>query len=370
MNPDESKRTLGEDEKIRELLARLRDEKNKTHGAGGSPSITEVVSAQKNIPTLTPEEELEKKMRSTVIKPLVTYEDDMAETLRKQQESIISINLAEKKRREENGEERGSLEESDSVRRIMLVASIVLVLAGLGIVGYFYYSRTKTVVLVKPVAAPALITLDATKNIDGSNLNRDRLVRIVTDARTSIAQPNGSITDLHLTEDPQGTKTPVDIGVLFPLIAPTAPAALTRAFDTPYLFGIYSAAQNSPFIIVKVASFEHAFAGMLEWEKNMSDDLGPLFFNTTPTDSSASLNLTNILATSTTSSTPAQIVSPQTGAFEDLVIKNKDTRILRDSERNIVLIYSFLDKNTLLITTSDDVFKNVLNKFVNSKLVR
>ncbi len=56
--------------------------------------------------------------------------------------------------------------------------------------------------------------------------------------------------------------------------------------------------------------------------------------------------------------------------FIDKAIKNKDLRELVDQNGKVVLLYSFIDKNTLVITQTVEVFNAILAKYLVSKNVR
>ena len=125
-------------------------------------------------------------------------------------------------------------------------------------------------------------------------------------------------------------------------ISPSAPAYLLRSLGD-YMFGILKQDTNELFILMKTDSFETGFSGMLEWEKTIAQEIGQLFFNAA-------------------SSTPTQ--------FEDIVIKNKDTRAIRNTQREMLFVYAFLDKEIILIAGNEKVFNNILNRYFNSKLVQ
>lgn len=118
------------------------------------------------------------------------------------------------------------------------------------------------------------------------------------------------------------------------LLAPHADGALTRA-ATDITIGYLD--ENRPFIVIRATSFDVAFGGMLAWETSMSADLSPVFGAT-------------ILPGA---KNPKGIA---VGTFTDEVIGNRDFRILRDNTEATRLVYSFIDRTTLIIaTTPEDV---------------
>ena len=75
--------------------------------------------------------------------------------------------------------------------------------------------------------------------------------------------------------------------------------------------------------------------------------------------------------TSTSSSTPPLGLKIEINtSFEDITIKNKDARILKNNRNDTVLLYSFLDKNTLLITSSESVFQDLANRLISKAFLR
>ncbi len=126
------------------------------------------------------------------------------------------------------------------------------------------------------------------------------------------------------------------------------PEALLRALKTPFMFGYYGGISgNEPFLVLKVDFFQGALASTLRYEKDMIPDFYPIFLKSDNPD------LLSILK-----------------PFADEQIKNKDIRIMRDKDRNSLLLYSFVDSETLVITTSEDSFKAILEAINQQRFVR
>ena len=132
---------------------------------------------------------------------------------------------------------------------------------------------------------------------------------------------------------------------LFQALAPTAPSTLTRSMIGNYVMGIYGSAANQIFILLSTENYGQAYSGMLDWEPSLQSDLSSLF------------------PLSNTSTTTVPIWSDDT--FE-----NRDVRVLHTGTNGpITLVYGFLDNGTLLITSSENVFQAVANKYLSAKLV-
>ena len=94
---------------------------------------------------------------------------------------------------------------------------------------------------------------------------------------------------------------------------------------------------------------------MLSWEQNLLSDIGPLF----------GISVRDILgkAASTTSE-----ALQNTLAVKDVIIKNKDVRAIFDPKKEIIFLYSFIDKETLVLTTSEDTLRFLIGKAWGGRL--
>jgi hypothetical protein len=120
------------------------------------------------------------------------------------------------------------------------------------------------------------------------------------------------------------------------------PPSLVRSFGDEYMFGIYSFDTNEPFIILTVDDYAIAYSGMLKWELDAGKDLATLF--NIPTQNSSS-----------------------TLVFKDETAKNKDMRVLKDSAGTPLVLYSFIDRKTLVITKNENVLSAIVGKFLINK---
>ena len=113
------------------------------------------------------------------------------------------------------------------------------------------------------------------------------------------------------------------------------PPILLRSLRPDFMLGTHSFNKNQPFLVLKTDYYDNAFAGMLEWEGHLTEDLLTLFGQ----------------------ENRVQELSQR--KWGDMVIKNKDTRVLLDFDGNIALVYAFKDQRTLIITTSEDTLLEV-----------
>jgi hypothetical protein len=110
---------------------------------------------------------------------------------------------------------------------------------------------------------------------------------------------------------------------------------------------------------LRVDSYQQAYSGLLAWEPSMQQDLLPLFSrhpspHLPPADTQAS----STAATSTPTTTPEFL---QTG-FVDQVVENHDARVILNSTGDILLLWTFLDRNTVVITTNDATLREIIRR--------
>ena len=113
------------------------------------------------------------------------------------------------------------------------------------------------------------------------------------------------------------------------------PRAFLTSLDDAFMMGVVTAKKPEPFLIIRSYNFDELFAGLLAWEGTMQKDLMPLF------------------------GTP----QGEMGVFTDAVASNKSTRILKNTAGEEVLVYSFINKNTVIITTNGEALAAIISKF-------
>jgi hypothetical protein len=138
-----------------------------------------------------------------------------------------------------------------------------------------------------------------------------------------------------------------------------APNSMIRNLEPLFLFGIHEFDGNQPFFMFTTNSFELVYAGMLEWERSINLDLYPLFGEivtrqqATPTTAATSTGTSTASTSQPGPLTQNQTSGPRVAGFQDTVIANAETRVLRDVNGDIVLLWTFVDARTLIIATNE-----------------
>ncbi|MEN9912648.1 MAG: hypothetical protein RLY66_56 [Candidatus Parcubacteria bacterium] len=353
-------------------------------------------------------------------KPIRTYEGDVAEVMSHRRPSTASIAIAEAKKVE--GEERisndtGPKKDSQLVLKLVMALLILILLGGGAFAGYYLYSKSPlaTSVSKTPVQAsgrPGIVRADSYAVIPIDNqLPTTLLSRIRTEAAKE--QTPGTIKEIILAR-----KTASSNAATFTQIsAPEAisgldisvPDILKRTITNDWMLGVYTSPTNEKgaFAIVTTNFFQNAFAGMLQWEATIADDLKQFIYpsnvagiansrdtnvasptidlesllpSIVPASTSAiSLGSTTISrssATSTATSTIIEVVAPLRpyftlrGTFEDRIIKNKDVRAFRTENGSILFLYSFIDNAHLALASDEATLIEVLTRLERQSLIR
>lgn len=164
---------------------------------------------------------------------------------------------------------------------------------------------------------PERIQADTTETVE---LTGDR-VSFFTAIGAAVESQQTGVMSIHATIG----GTPANATTLLDVLRLGMPGSMSRSI-TDMSFGGHN---GSPFIVLRFTSFETVFAGALVWEERMLPDLVPLFGE-----------------------------SAVTRAIDSRV-NNRDIRVLADDEREDRVVYGFVNKNTLLITTNRSSFSTI-----------
>lgn len=292
-----------------------------------------------------------------------TFKSDAENAIKTERMSSLSVAVAEEKKKQKYQPIILSDGAPKSKKAILFIMSLIFALAG---IGAFNFSYIKEKIKVAPISENAfqaenLITTDLSVEFDFDKVDRKDFGNSLYEfMKTFDIKPN-SIQNIHLIkkiiENKKETKKIADIKEFLQLISPEIPDILLRSLSRGYMLGSHSWNGNQPFIILKTDSYESAFAGMLSWEKNIAGDLSLFFPRNIPREKNEETITTE------------QVLSYKKN-FEDILVKNKDARALRDETGEIFLIYSLPDKETVIITSNIDTLAELFNRIIRSRNVR
>lgn len=279
---------------------------------------------------------------------LHTYKQDMQTLVRERKVSLIHAVAAESDR--DPTSLQGIPEEDGHDKKrstLMLVGSIVLIVLGLItlVVGYTGYTLRKNAMeqdRQQAITDDTPIFIEHRVRVDITDRDaRDTLAELAQ-LRDSSQATLGSITEVLLQN--KVWDTTVLQNVMYTLRVNELRTSLGLSFSeemsahigNSYLLGMHMADKNSPFVLLTTDSYDHAFAGLLDWEKRAGYELAPLFYSASEAGVSGA---------------------------ENAVIQNIDARILRDSTGNIKVLYAFLDAHTFIITNNVFTLSEVARRY-------
>jgi hypothetical protein len=286
--------------------------------------------------------------------PLHTYSTDFADHIDEQRATTFSVLAAQQDSAAPTALPRKA---TSSGAVVKIFAAVGILILGIGLAGgavYLYTRNTESpFVSAQP---PSLIPFDESVELKGAG----------TELQTNIAVKSKELLLLnnvlltYVTESSstaQGTRAiPLPGGFLIARLQLNIPDILLRNIDPSSTAGIIHAGnQTAPFFILSVNSYERTFAGMLAWESTMMADLGILYPSYPTTVTTAPI---------TTPSSPSlKVVAPAAGAgFVDKVVSNRNVRQYIDTQGNSLVLYGYVDKQTLVIARDADAFTALLSR--------
>ena len=286
------------------------------------------------------------------LKQIRTFEGDVAEAIKNQNESLISIQRAEEKKREAMGvfTPGSSRDESHATNWRPLFFSIftIIFIVGGGYGAYYAWNTYSEKTAPPPINTPINQFIGATNvvNVDASVLGRQATIDFVRDAR-AIDRGATSLEQIELKRGGEPASELLATADFLTRLDSHAPKPLVRSFNPLFMFGILGSNPAHTILLIKLDSFENAFPGMLDWEPRMVEDILPLF-----------------------AEEEALSKVPTSSTFSDKTIQNHDARFLKNSDGQTVLIYGFFDNSMLIITDEENTFRTVLNRLQSEKLSR
>lgn len=258
---------------------------------------------------------------------LRTFKSDSANYVKEKEISLIDVAASQSKQRTLLRDEKNGGSRKINFKTIIFPIVAVIVLAGAGVGGFFIFKNfqkpeTPTYVLSKPpIVADEEIetTLNGFQKLIEGPVKTNRLIYLPI---------------IKQSEEPKRLVTVREFFNNFGII----PASdLVGDFENNFMLSVFRSTQNWPILIFKVKSYDRTFAGMMRWERDMPADFKKIF--------------------------PIETQSFKDLSFTDKEIKNQDVRVLYDERGEPVLMYSFFNRNYLIITTGEDALKEIFRRF-------
>lgn len=292
-------------------------------------------------------------------KTIRTYEGDIAELMSKKKTSVAKMVIAEA---DKNREDQSLAETSKSSQNLtknilVLLLSISFIVGGVFATKYLYQ---KSPLAKQPVAMPiykipSIINPDIQKTDVVKGLTKEAFTEFMATEINKYEIEDGKILEVVPVASINPEQSKVSSQEFITALGFDITNTLKRSLTKDWMFGIYSNSNRKvPFIILKNDFFQNAYAGMLAWESSLIDDFAKIFnyYEKTPKGSMG-----------------ATYYSLDT-KFTDKTVKNRDIREYRNSGGETLILYSFIDKNTIVITTDDSIIPAILDRIEKQTYVR
>lgn len=288
----------------------------------------------------------------SIVTPVHTLKQDLEGIVVDQKMSMIHAAALEQDKRK--GQQEVVAETSARVQRtrrtsaFVFTSVILVILGGAALFGVatIMSQRSPT---VQTGSDTSLLFAEQAVSYPLSNRTPEAIKHTLSQARLSSAGAIGSIVRIVPTVagiDPAtGTQMEREatLAEFMKSLGTHAPEELLRSLGDTFFFGMHAADQNTPVLIIPVRSYDRAFASMLTWETTLNSDLAPLY------------TLVPIL-------TLGEDGLPTQRRFQDEVMRNYDTRTLKDDSGKIRMYYSFPSRSILIIAENPYSFAEVLSR--------
>ena len=289
-----------------------------------------------------------------------TYAEDMAHVLENEKGGLIKKII--------QGEERHEIEKSNlspesKKNRFFMLLGALLILASVGTLSFFLLKREIPSVPAPKQFTPLIFT-DKSFLLEIGGLKKDDISKKVLNEINTSTIKTGGVEGIYLTFN----KSPVGLRKFIEVTEATfVPNSDVNLLDDNFLIGFMDNASLLPpvvddsvvassisttlsgrdfFILLKMRSIPDIFDALRTWENKMFTDLhGFLGIDITPE--------TKYLLTKN---------------FEDGVVENKNARVIYDKENKIVLMYIFVDDNSIIVTNSELATREIILRLASSKV--
>ncbi len=261
--------------------------------------------------------------------PLRTLSSDLAEAVRRQQGSAIKIAIAEDERR---AKDREAASPTSKTNLAFITAGIVLLVLAGAATGFAFWYKNKQAAAVPVTTAPvaaSVLRSDETASLD---ITGKTAAEIAASYRAMIAGAHlrlGTVQNVLVTQTTGTGTSRVPANMFLSSIGSHITPEFSRALGQEYMLGMYYYDRTNGFIVLTGTAHDYLLSGMLAWEPYMLQDLAPVLGIDTSGDKAALLD----------------------AKFADTLVENHTTRAIADADSKPVLFYSFLDDDTIFIST-------------------
>ncbi len=304
------------------------------------------------------------KTDSSIIKKLRTLEGDIQEAMRSGKTTLTSFVASEMSQKSMITPPKGALNNTDekipgksssSIIKIVAVFVGLILLGGGGYALYYILVKEKEPIMTidLPNGDQPFIPTQFETKISTDKRNSSYIRAAIAAERKQNQNNLNEVGNVLLTKKGLLREENLNTQEFVRALELRMPSELLRTLYSSYMLGLHRFTENQSFIILKTDSYDTARASMLDWEKNLEEDIGKVLRSSGDFE----------YATSSDSVTNRRV-------FKDETIKNQDARVLYDENNNFLFLYTFLkDRETIVFTSHPETLAEILSGLSARKVV-
>lgn len=220
---------------------------------------------------------------------------------------------------------------------VLIILLVIIIGVASGIGAAIYVSK-KIDTTSNPAVNPVMSSFFSVDSITPMSFESARPL-FMKNLESALSGTGNGIVQVSLTKtDATGKQIAIpETAEVFATLAPHMDSRFLRALDSRFMIGSVTTESKASFIMLRSNSFDTAFAGMLDWEPFIAEDLAPLFPGIEDTQKSTTRK-----------------------SFTDALTNNKSIRILYDNEGRERMMYAFVNNNTIVITATTEALSAII----------
>ena len=278
---------------------------------------------------------METKIKNN-INVVETFAEDMTKAIGENKDGIIKKIIHEQA---EHEMEQKNLSPESGRNKTFMFFGLTLIILAVGVMMLLLIFKKEIFTTPVVIEFSPIIFTDQNKSLIVDDLPKDKIAQSVLNEVKNVKLKSDAIESVSLALGGQI----IGFHKFSTLIEANIPVNFFNSVSNNFLLGIW---QNNLFLLLKTKSFADVFPVLHLWENKILSDLGG-FFN-------FQLTLENNYLL--------------TKDFEDGIVANKNARILKDKDGQVILMYVFVDDDYMLVSNKEEVNKEIITRLVSSKI--
>lgn len=273
-----------------------------------------------------------------------TFAKDVAEQMKSNSASVVKVALAEQGRQREY---ETIVKKSKKEQIIFLVFTFVFVVGGAVLLATSLKNRQNTIPLNQPIQQEktnALIFSESQEILNSVDLSRSELIETFHQ-RAEFIKAQG-ITNIIFVLQNEMMARAMTGSEFLTLLGTNIPETLPSLMKDDFMVGIDGNNNFAVFIMFSFDNFDSVVSLLREWEPFFIQDM---------------VRIMNI-------QTSGQGIEIFSKSFDSEILFNKESRVLRDQNQGFVAGYTFLDRNTVVMSTNLETIQEVINRYTIQKI--